>query len=446
MTLYVVFQVKRKVQIRREIKRAKRRSLFEDKPTVKRLQPVNQHSKMKNKKTQFPERNKKNAYSEQEKRLSIMLMFSSKKSYRLLRGAGIVSRLPHESTVRKWVQHFECRPGHNSHLMKLLSYKNLTFTEKKDNYCVLMFDGMHLKNETKYSQSLGELIEGANEVEVVLLRGLFKNWKHICQFDFDKKMDIEDLKKIIINIQETGLIVKALIMDLGNHHIQGQLNIAKMEYKFPNPSIPGEEVLIIPDPIHCLKNLRTALIDHGAVFDWRGKKTGLGREDFKAVIQEHSKPGKLDILYKVTIKTHIELSKQEKQRVDKAFQLLSRRMSNAFRLTGRVDQGDIIGVLNDFFDVLNSRSPFHYNPLKSAFGKNLELQMKAIEDMRELMMGMKINPSGKRARHAQMPFQKGILTGINSILHLKEELKLDQDNYLLLSKVRFYFHTIHYLN
>ena len=55
------------------------------------------------------------------------------------------------------------------------------------------------------------------------------------------------------------------------------------------------------------------------------------------------------------------------------------------------------------------------------------------------MMGMKINPSGKRARHAQMPFQKGILIGIKSILHLKEELKLDQDNYLLLSKVRFIF-------
>ena len=60
-----------------------------------------------------------------------MLMFSSKKSYRLLRKAGIVSRLPHENTVRKWVQHFECRPGHNTHLMKLLSYKNLTFTDKE---------------------------------------------------------------------------------------------------------------------------------------------------------------------------------------------------------------------------------------------------------------------------------------------------------------------------
>ena len=45
------------------------------------------------------------------------------------------------------------------------------------------------------------------------------------------------------------------------------------------------------------------------------------------------------------------------------------------------------------------------------------------------MMGMKINPSGKRARHAQMLFQKGILTGIKSILPLKEELKLNQDNF-----------------
>ena len=366
-----------------------------------------------------------------------MLMFSGKKNYRLLRGAGIVGRLPHENTVRKWVQHFECRPGHNSHLMKLLRYKKLTFTDKKDNFCLMIFDGMHLKNETKYSGSLKELVEGANEVEVVLLRGLFKNWKHICQFEFDKKMDIEDLKKMIINVQETGLIVKGIIMDMGNHHIQGQLNVAQMEYKFENPSIPGESVLIIPDPIHGLKNLRNAIIDHGAVFDWNGKSVSLRKEDFKEVIQEHSKPGQLNILYKVDIKHHLELSNQEKQRVDKAFQLLSRRMSNAFRLSGREDQAEIIGVINDFLDVCNSRSPFHYNPLKSGFGKNLGVQMKAIEDMRELMMGMKVNPSGARRRIAKMPFQKGLLIAIKSILKLKEELQLNQDTFLLLSKVGF---------
>ena len=172
------------------------------------------------------------------------------------------------------------------------------------------------------------------------------------------------------------------------------------------------------------------------LFDWKGKSVSLGKEDFRQVIQEHSKPGQLNILYKVDIKQHLELSKQEKQRVDKAFQLLSRRMSNAFRLSGREDQAEIIiAVINDFFDVCNSRSPFHYNPLKSGFGKNLGVQLKAIEDMRMLMMGMKVNPSGKRNRHAQMPFQKGILTAITSILHLKQELKLDQDTFLLLSKV-----------
>ena len=410
----------------------------EDRPAVKRLQSFNQHSKMRNKQTQFPERLDKNAYTLPEKDLSIMLMFTSKNNYRLLRGAGIVSRLPHENTVRRWVRHFECRPGHNSHLMKLLKYKKLTFTEKRDNYCLLMFDGMHLKNETKYSASLGELVEGANEVEVVLLRGLFKKWKHICQFEFDKKMDIEDLKKMIRNIQETGLIVKGIIMDMGNHHIQGQLNVAKMEYKFENPSFPEESVLIIPDPIHGLKNLRNALIDHGAIFDWKGRSVSLRKEDFKEVIQEHSKPGQLNILYKVDIKQHLELSNQEKQRVLPAFQLLSRRMSNAFRLSGREDQAEIIGVINDFFDVCNSRTAFHFNPLKTGFGKNLGVQLKAIEDMRELLMGMKVNQSGTRRRLAKMPFQKGLIIAIKSILHLKEELQLGQDTYLLLSKVGFY--------
>ena len=164
----------------------------------------------------------------------------------------------------------------------------------------------------------------------------------------------------------------------------------------------------------------------------------LRKEDFKEVIQEHSKPGQLNILYKVDIKQHLELSNQEKQRVLPAFQLLSRRMSNAFRLSGREDQAEIIGVINDFFDVCNSRTAFHFNPLKTGFGKNLGVQLKAIEDMRELLMGMKVNQSGTRRRLAKMPFQKGLIIAIKSILHLKEELQLGQDTYLLLSKVGFY--------
>ena len=90
-----------------------------------------------------------------------------------------------------------------------------------------------------------------------------------------------------------------------------------------------------------------------------------------------------------------------------------------------------------FLMFCNSRSPFHYNPLKSGFGKNLGVQMKAIEDMRELMMGMKVNPSGARRRIAKMPFQKGLLIAIKSILKLKEELQLNEETFLLLSKVGF---------
>ena len=98
-----------------------------------------------------------------------MLMFSGRKSYRMLRSSGLLSRLPHESTIKGWVQFFKCRPGHNSHLMKLLHYKKLTFKDKKDNYVVLILDSMHVKNETKYSASLSELVPGANQVEVVLI-------------------------------------------------------------------------------------------------------------------------------------------------------------------------------------------------------------------------------------------------------------------------------------
>ena len=429
------------------VKKQKDASIFEVKPKVKRLEYSQKTTKSKatqfpergrgqsTKAVQFPERGRKNSYTEKEKRFSIRLMFTCPKSYRIVKASGFFSRLPHESTIRGWIQFFKCRPGHNSHLMKLLHYKKLMCKDKKDNYVVLMLDGMHTKNETKYCASLGELVNGANEVEVVLIRGLFRNWKHVCHFDFDQRMNLEKLKTIITNVQESGLIVKVVVMDMGNHRLQSDLHIANMEYTFDNPSVKGESILIMPDPIHGLKNLRNAIIEHGAVIHWRGKSVPLDKKHFQQVILEHSKPGEACILYKIDIKQHLELTNQEKQRVDKAFQLLSRRMANAFRLSGLEDQAEVISCINDFFDVLNSRKSFHFNELKCGFGMNIDAQVKAIENMRELLLGLKVNPSGSRKRHAMMPFQRGLLIDIKSVLHLNQELNLNPDNYLLLSKV-----------
>ena len=137
-----------------------------------------------------------------------------------------------------------------------------------------------------------------------------------------------------------GLSVKVVVMDMGNHRLQSDLHIANMEYTFDNPSVQGESILIMPDPIHGLKNLRNAIIEHGAVIHWRGKSVPLDKKHFQQVILEHSKPGEACILYKIDIKQHLELTNQEKQRVDKALQLLSRRMKKASWIRrGRGDQG-----------------------------------------------------------------------------------------------------------
>ena len=106
-------------------------------------------------------------------------------------------------------------------------------------------------------------------------------------------------------------------------------------------------------------------------------------------------------------------------------------------MSGLEDQGEIISCINEFFDVLKSRKTHTFNPLKCAFGRNLQVQVKAIQNMKELLEGPKVNPCPKRKRNAQMPFQKGLLIDIQSILHLKEELNIDPNNYLLLSKVCF---------
>ena len=157
-------------------------------------------------------------------------------------------------------------------------------------------------------------------------------------------------------------------------------------------------------------------------------------ELFQRVIREHCKPGEASILHKIDIIGHLELSDQEKQRVDKAFQLLSRRMSIAFKLSGLEDQGEIISCINDFFDVLNSRKTHTFNPLKCAFGRNLQVQVKAIQNMKELLEGPKVNPCPKRKRNAQMPFRKGLLIDIQSILHRTPTGQNERSNKIYSSK------------
>ena len=114
---------------------------------------------------------------------------------------------------------------------------------------------------------------------------------------------------------------------------------------------------------------------------------------------------------------------------------------------GEKDKGTVVGMINDFMDLCNSRRPFHWNPLECGFGLHLEEQLGCLERFKQLVETMRVNPPkpkpGKvykrepkeRKRHTMPPFQKGLLCDIDTIVSLTNDLMRSGQKYVLLSKV-----------
>ena len=258
------------------------------KKTNVRSKKRDENVKTKDQTVQVPEILLGKAFTEEEKRNSILLMYAGLSSYRLLKSMNLGIKLGGESTVRKWVMNYKCKPGHQNETFVLLQCKVETLMDPLDRNVAIMFDGMATKDVSKWSPSLKTVIPGSSNVNVVLIRGLKCNWKHIVYYDFKKSINRETLETIIIRIQSIGLVVKVLIMDLGNHTIQSELGFSQGARSFKNPSLPGD-ILIHPDPIHNFKSMRNALLDHGIVFKLDGRDVAVGMEDFRKVLnmQKH---------------------------------------------------------------------------------------------------------------------------------------------------------------
>ena len=114
---------------------------------------VNRPKKQKKvvkKKKALPQKIKgKKGFSNEDIALAATILYSSRRVYNLLRNKKIL-KLPHIRTVYKKLQHFQCEPGHNPQIFRLLEMR-LASLKEKDRVLAVSFDEMHL--EEKYSWS-----------------------------------------------------------------------------------------------------------------------------------------------------------------------------------------------------------------------------------------------------------------------------------------------------
>ena len=85
---------------------------------------------------------------------------------------------------------------------------------------------------------------------------------------------------------------------MGNQKLLSELGVYKGEFKFPHPT-RDEEIVIIPDTPHCLKNLRSNLFNNGVEFDYDGEKVNFTKKHFEDLFESDSQLGELRMCHKI---------------------------------------------------------------------------------------------------------------------------------------------------
>ena len=171
-------------------------------------------------------------FSEDEIKKGSLLMFSSLKTYNLLRTFGD-GRYPCPRTLRRHIQSFRCRYGLNEEMFFVLHQKLATVPEADRNVS-LVFDEMDIQPKTQYSSHFKERIPQSKKALVLMVRGLRSGFKEVVYYNFDTLMmrergkaavDLEFLEGIIHHVENAGGSVRAITLDMGNKTILSECKV-----------------------------------------------------------------------------------------------------------------------------------------------------------------------------------------------------------------------------
>ncbi|XP_054276526.1 uncharacterized protein LOC128995529 [Macrosteles quadrilineatus] len=286
---------------------------------------------------------KKMPWTQEEKLQALAMRYKSPALYDQMRSDGFA--LPSTSTIARWLQSINLRPGVCSEIIGLIRNKVKHMGDWEKN-AVILFDEMSIKSSLEYD-SKRDVVEGlfdlgedgrkpypATHVLLFMARGLTYRWKMpIAYFATNKMVNGSVVAKLIpkcINaMQDAGLKETANPDD---------------EQQAAASEEPGEKPSIgVADWDHVQKLYN---IDSGATKSRATKLT-----------EKHIRPNSFE-------KMSVKLATQ-------VFSLsVSAAMSTAVETgelpSSALDTAYLLKRLNNRFDVMNSTNKFHPNPYKCA--------------------------------------------------------------------------------
>ena len=358
----------------------------------------------------------------------------SAKTFKYIRDSKLIP-MPGMSTIRKYYKHFCIEEGHFSQVHTLLALMALEMSER-EKIAVISFDEVNTKGDISLDVTQDRVVGPYSDMNVMMVRGLYGNYKVPIWAGYDKKMTKEILETAIKALSEVGFHVIAVVCDMGtkNDQCKKELGVTMEKPWFQNPCAesPNERVFWYHCIPHLMKLMRNHFLEQGFVL---GTGTKIGKEHMEKFFDKLNADGN-DLIPDKKLSDEL-IDPPDPQKVHLATALFSETMSHSiselFQGDGTMQElSQFIGDCNNFFDIYNASENFHRNnPYGNAYGgKETEAQDKFIQYFKVEISALrarwgkeKEGKDKKGVKNALQPWQIGMIMCMNALKPMYEDLK-----------------------
>lgn len=315
------------------------------------------------------------------RKFALTLHYYSPAAYKYVRDT-YNKALPHPRTISRWYSTVDAEPGFTTEAFRILKHK--CEIAKNPTLCSLVFDEIAIRRQKLFhgERKLGAVNFGAGPIEgeeedteatqalVFMLVSLTENWKLPVGYFLIAGINAER-KANLINIclekcYEVGVTVVNLTFDGCSANFKAaeilgcelsDINNLKTYFKHPSSS---EKICVFIDPCHVIKLIRNTFEKKRLLYDENDKQI---KWQLLINLNKLQQNEGLNFANKLTPR-HIDF-RNHIMKVKLATQLLSTSVAKALKLCEEVlnssqfnDSSATVGfisVMNDLFDIMNSR-------------------------------------------------------------------------------------------
>lgn len=390
---------------------------------------------------------KKQLWSLHQKNLSLSMYFRGPALYQHMR-SNLHFNLPGQCTIRNWLKLHHLSAGLSQNIMHLCKLKAASM-EDSEKQCVLLFDEMQIKKHLEYNSTL-DLIEGfedlgeplgrrakiASHASVFMIRGLLNTWKIPIQYVYTfGPITANDLSvlisELLTKLKSTGLIVKAVVCDqsFNNRRLFKRLRGRNKNYAIFN----NDKIYLIHDIPHVVKSIINNFMN---------------KENNILINDKQISWGDVENLYRLDkgeARASVNSSENifDVMRAKFATQVFSNKVSAAILTCIQTKQitsttayhtAEFIKVMNDLFDILNSKSVVDSNPLRCALSEKRGYLLKNLTTALEWTSNIHVKKYSGKVRKDIFCFED-LNMSISCIISLYQDLSQEGYSYILTSRL-----------